>query len=150
MKYRYNQCKYGGIVDKKEAIKVGSYYYHKECYKEKMIKKRIEEQYYNKFQNKERIQIVRKAINDYINKYNYEPKYILFVLNKNIKLNSIFGLIYYLKNDEYKKEFNKLKAKLVKFDASQVEIENSKNIIFKRKQRKLWGDFICKENYHMI
>lgn len=143
MKCRYNQCKYGGEVEKEEAVKVGRYYYHKQCYKEKELKKQIEETYYNKFQNKESLPMVRKAINKYINKDSYEAEYVLFVLNQNIKLNSIFGLIYYLNNNKFKDEYKKLKAKLIEFDADRVEIEESMNIKFKRKEKKLWGDMIC-------
>lgn len=143
MKCRYKQCRYGGEVPKEEAIKVGRYYYHKQCYKEKELKKQIEEVYYNKFQNKESLPIVRKAINQYIHKDNYEPEYILFVINQNIKLNSIFGLAYYLNDDKFKKAYLRFKASLIKFDADKIEVEESRNIKFKKKERKLWGDLLC-------
>lgn len=142
MKCRYNQCKYGGEVPREEAIKVGKYYYHKECYKEKELKKQIEGTYYNKFQNKESVPLVRKAINQYVD--NYEPEYVLYVLNQNIKLNSIFGLGYYLNDKKFKEKYIRLKASLIKFNVDEAEIENSMNFKFRRKERRLWGDLLCR------
>lgn len=143
MKCRYNQCKLGGEVDKYEAIKVGNCYYHKECYEEKEYKKQIEKTYYDTFQNNEPIQAVRRAINKYVNKDNYEPKYILFVLNEDIKLNSMFGLIYYLRNNEFRDKYNKEKAKLIKMNTKQVKTADSNNIKYKARKKKGWGDIIC-------
>ncbi len=143
MKCMYTQCKLGGEVDKDIAVKSGRYYYHKECFKEKEQKKEIEKMYYDKFQNNEPIQAVRRAINKYVNKDNYEPEYILFVLNENIKLNSMFGLIYYLRNDNFSNKYNKEKAKQIKFDVDKVNIEESHTIQYKKKKRKGWGDIIC-------
>ena len=144
MKCRYAHCKYGGEVEKEEAIKIGSAYYHKECNQEREYKKKIESTYYDKYKTKEPIIQVRKAINKYINIDNYEVEYILFVLKQDIKLNSMFGLIYYLNNKKFLDMYNKELAKLIKFDASEVDTEESINVKFKRKKQKGWGDMICK------
>lgn len=144
MKCRYNQCKFGGEVDKNEAIKIGSCYYHKKCYEEKEFKKKIEKTYYDIFQNNEPIQAVRRAINKYVNKDNYEPEYILFVLNESIKLNSMFGLIYYLRNDKFRSKYNKEKAKLIEFDVNKIKIKESSDIKYKKRKQKGWGDIICR------
>lgn len=144
MKCRYAQCKYGGEVEKEEAIKIGSAYYHKECNQEREYKKKIETIYYERFKTNEPIVQVRNAINKYINKDNYKVEYISFVLQQDIKLNSLFGLIYYLNNKKFLDMYNKEQAKLVKFDVNKVEKEDSTTIKYKQKKRSGWGDIICK------
>lgn len=144
MKCRYAQCKLGGEVEKNEAIKIGSAYYHKECNHERESKKLIETTYLTKFQNKDIIQQVRNAINKYIHRDNYTPEYILFVLNEDIKLNNLFGLIYYLNNNKFLDKYAKQQAKLVKFDVNMVEKEESKVIEYRQKKQSGWGDIICK------
>lgn len=145
MKCRYAQCKFGGEVEKKDAIKVGSAYYHKECNHERECKKLIEETYYKVFQNKDPIIQVRKAINKYVNNDNYKCEYILFVLNEDIKLNSIFGLIYYLNNYKFLSKYNKEQAKLIEFDVSKVKKVENKEIKYKQRKKKSgWGDIICR------
>lgn len=144
MRCRYAQCKLGGEVEKDKAIKIGNSYYHKSCNNERELKKQIEKLYYDKFQNKDPIQQVRKSINKYINTDDYDAGYILFTLNENIKLNSIFGLIYYLNNEKFINKFNYEKAKLVKFEVDKVEVENTNNIKYKPKQQGGWGDILCR------
>ena len=144
MKCKYTQCKLGGEVEKNEAIKVGSSYYHKECNDERLFKQQIEKKYYEKFQTKEPIIRVRDAINKYIHKDIYKPEYILFVLDEDIKLNSMFGLIYYLSNNKFLEKYNRQQAKLIKFEINKVEKEESNDIKYKTKKRNGWGDIICK------
>lgn len=145
MKCRYKYCKFGGQVDKEDAVKEKNYYYHKACYKEKQYKKQIEDFYYDKFPPNESIQIVRRAINNYVHKDCYDPQYILFVLHKQIKLNSIFGLKYYLQNNEFQQEFQKEKAKILiyKQNNNSVKIENPSSFQYKPPQQQRWGDLIC-------
>lgn len=144
MKCRYKQCKLGGEVEKSEAVRVGSFYYHKECNKERELKKQIEDFYYSKFQNKELIQQVRMSINRYIHDEGHKAEYISFVLNEDIRLNSIFGLTYYLNNEKFISKYNTEKAKLINFDIDRVETEDVNNIKYKTKKQNMWGDMICR------
>lgn len=145
MKCRYAYCKLGGEVERDIAVKIGSAYYHKECNKEREYKQLIEKTYYEVFKNKEPIVQVRKGINKYVHTDNYECEYILFVLNEDIVLNSIFGLIYYLNNKKFSDKYNRQRAKLIEFDADKVEKVESKKIEYnKQKKKGGWGDIICK------
>lgn len=145
MKCRYAQCKFGGEVEKEEAIKIGNAYYHKRCNQEREYKKLIEKTYYDIFQNKEPIAAVRRGINKYIHTDKYDCEYILFVLNEDIKLNSIFGLIYYLNNKKFSDKYKRQKAKMIDFDADSVKKADNKEIKYnKRKKKGGWGDIICK------
>ena len=143
MKCRYKHCKLGGEVEKEEAIKVGSAYYHKECRKEIEHKKQIEDLYYNKFKLNEHIGKVKSAINKYVDEYGTE--YVLYILNQDVKLNSIYGVSYYLKDNRFRDDYNKAKAKLIKFDINEIEVEKPKEIKYKKpKKQQLWGDMILK------
>ena len=141
MKCRYKHCKLGGEVEREDAIKIGSAYYHKECRAEIDGKKEIERLFYDKFQIYEGIGKVKGAISKYVDEF--EIKYILFVLHQNIKLNSIYGLVYYLRDDRFKKLYEKEKAKLIKFDIDRAKIEKPREFTHTRqKTKKMWGDLL--------
>lgn len=143
MKCNYKYCKLGGEVEKDIAVKVGRYYYHQECQKEREQKQQIEKLYYDKFQNNEPIQAVRRAIAKYVHKDGYKPEYILFVLNEDIKLNSMFGLIYYLRDKKFENKYYKAKAKMMNSDGG-VTVQDAKTFKYKKKgNNKKWGDMIC-------
>lgn len=143
MKCRYKNCKLGGEVEKDVAIKVGSAYYHQECRKEIEHKQEIERLYYEKFKLKENFTQVKGAISHYADEF--DTSYILFILNKDIKLNSIYGVSYYLKDTRLLQEFNKAKAMLIKFDIDKSEVEKPREIQYKKKNKQQgWGDIICK------
>ncbi|HZK00201.1 MAG TPA: hypothetical protein VFC79_09340 [Tissierellaceae bacterium] len=142
-KCRYKFCKLGGEVDREVAIKIGSAYYHKECRREIDHKKQIEDLYYNKFKLSESMTQVKSTISRYVNEYGTE--YVLHVLNQDIKLNSIFGVSYYLKDSRFKQSFEREKARLIKFDIDEIKTEESAEIKYRKtKKQKLWGDMICK------
>lgn len=142
MKCRYKHCKLGGKVDREDAIKIGNAYYHKECRREIEHKKEIERLYYEKFKLKESFAKVRGAINKYVSEY--PTDYILHILNQDIKLNSVYGISYYLRDSRFQKRYERDKAKLVKFDINKVEIEEPSDIAYSNKPKKqLWGDIIC-------
>lgn len=143
MKCRYKNCKLGGEVEKEDAIKIGSAYYHKECRREIEHKKQIEDLYYNKFKLNENIGQVKSAINKYIDEFGTE--YVLYILNQDIRLNSIYGVSYYLKDNRFKQAYDREKAKLIKVDIDKVEIEIPIEVKYKKtKKQQLWGDMICK------
>lgn len=143
MKCGYNKCKFGGNVDKKDAIKDGTRYFHKECLHEKKIKHEIESYYRNNFNTNEPLQNVRSAISSFVHKNMYDADYVLWCLkNKAKKLNSIFGLSYslsYIANYEefVKEKINKIEIKL---EAPSDE-EYLKTTPIQPKKNKNWGDF---------
>ena len=75
MKCGYNNCKHGGEVSKEEGIKIGTRWFHKECAKEKELKKEIEDYWFKNINPGTVIQILRKAINDLAKLY--DTDYIL-------------------------------------------------------------------------
>jgi hypothetical protein len=99
VKCNYKQCRYGGRVKKSNSVKVGNLYYHKECRQEMEGKKQIRDLYYEKYGLEEGFAQVNLAINKYVEEFGTD--YIIFVLNQNINLNSIYGLSYFLKDDRF-------------------------------------------------
>ena len=143
MKCGFSHCKLGGQVEKSEATKIGSRYFHKDCASEKDIRQQIEELYYQKFQSKEPIVSVRKAINNYINRDNHNPEYILWCLKyKAEKLNSLHGLSYTLGYKANEGEFKKWKARSLKFEFGEYNDEQYLDVdkIQGRKDKK-WEDW---------
>lgn len=128
MKCKYSYCKYGGEVDKENAIKVGNSYFHSDCYHEKELKRHIEE-YYLKNMPPCTLQILRKVIKQLIHEKNNSADYVLFVLNyihKNNKpINNPFGLANYCNEGRLKTEFNR---QLINEKYKQINKENKLNI----------------------
>lgn len=105
MKCRYTHCKLGGEVEKENAIKDGSMYYHKECYKKQTVKAEIR----NILQSRKMIQrdiniALKKAIDD--EEYNVE--YVKFVATNRVKeITDPYKLLYQLKIDKNYEEYVK-------------------------------------------
>ena len=143
VKCNYKQCKYGGRVVKSNSVKVGNLYYHKECRQEMEGKKQIRDLYYEKYGLEEGFAQVNLAINKYVEEFGVD--YIIFVLKQNLNLNSIYGLSYFLKDDRFEQSFEREKAKLIKFNINEIEVEKPKEIKYKKpKKQQLWGDMILK------
>lgn len=141
MKCRYKYCRLGGEVEKDVAIKIGSAYYHQECRKEIKDKEEIEKVFYDRFNINEGFSKVKGAINKYVGEF--DTSYILYVLHQDIKLNSIYGLVYYLRDSRFRAGFEKEKAKLIKFDIDKAKIEKPRDYIPKREAtKKMWGDLL--------
>ena len=133
MKCRYSYCKHGGEVNKEEAIKEGSSYFHKDCYKEKQLKQQIEE-YYLSNMPPCTLQILRKVIKQLIHEKNIEAEYMLFVLNyitNNKKpINNPFGLANYCNEGRVRSEYNKIKIREQYNEMekpSEIDISTNKN-----------------------
>lgn len=142
MKCKYNHCKLGGEVNKDIATKVNKNYYHKECYRDKRLRKRIHYLLKNRYKVPDKHTMLLKRINDYCEQF--ELKYILFVLSRKLNLKYVNGLKYFLENDTYKKAYNKvLSAKELR---KKVIIKTIDYPIFeiKFKQNEMWGDELWK------
>jgi hypothetical protein len=147
IKCRYNHCKNNNEVNKEDAIKVGSAYYCKQCYKEKILKQQIEEYYLENFPPAV-LQVLRKVINQLLYTNNYDAEYILFIVKKihinNLKINNPFGLTSYCNEgrnkDEWKKqkikeEYNNIKKEIIQYD-------DKDKLKFTYKPNKKWTDLI--------
>lgn len=144
MKCGYKYCKLGGNVEKSEAVKLGSRYWHKECCLENETKKEIRETYYRKFKSKEPIVAVNKAISKYIHEQNYEAGYVLYCLKHKAEvLNSLYGLSYSLSYKKNHTDYKKWVAKQTKIvynkPVNDFFEEDFKKV--KTKDDKKWGDY---------
>lgn len=114
MKCKYSYCKHGGEVDKNEAMKEGNSYFHKDCYKERQLKKQIEDYYLTNMPTCA-LQLLRKVIKQIIHEKHIEAKYLKFVLeyiiNNKKPINNPFGLINYCNDGRIKDEYNKIKVR---------------------------------------
>lgn len=148
MKCGYSHCKLGCETDKINGVKVGKRWWHKECIVERDLKSEIEKTYYEKFQSKEPIASVRKAINNYIYRDNYDVEYVLWCLkNKATKLNSLHGLSYTLSYKQNETEFNKLQAKKLTLEFGNYDNDDYLKVAkIEPKKVKRWADFLGGNN----
>lgn len=116
MKCRYNKCKLGGEVEKKDAVKNGSMYYHKECYDKKLAKEELRE-LMGKFPQRDINISLAKAIDE----SPYQLGYIEYVVkNKFTKFQNAYGLLYQLKVDTNYEEYKKQEGSKVAFEINQA------------------------------
>lgn len=134
IKCGYNNCKHGGEVSKEEGIKIGSRWFHKECAREKEVKKEIED-YWFKYINKGTvIQVLRKAINDLAKLYYAD--YILWVVksckSKGIKISHPMGLKGLCSDNRFLDEWKKIKInKEYKKIKNEINVQTSEDVMFK-------------------
>lgn len=143
MKCMYKYCKFGGEVEKEKAYKEGKAYYHHQCHEEKELKGKIKNIYQEKFGKKEPIQTINRAIHQLVHDKGFDVKYILFCLTQDIKLNSIFGLVYYLNNKDINGKYKKHLASTIKVNPINIETTEETKINYKQTIQSLWGDIIC-------
>lgn len=149
MRCRYKYCPNNNEVSKEDAIKENGVYYCKSCFKERNLKRQIEE-YYSVNMPPTVISILRKVINQLLYKNNYNAEYILHVLikihNNNFKIYNPFGLINYCNDgrnlDEWKKikvneQFKSMQSNI----SSQYDNENKVNFVYAPNDKK-WTDLI--------
>ena len=134
MKCGYNNCKHGGEVSKEEGIKLGTRWFHKECAKEKALKKEIEDYWFKNINPGTVIQILRKAINDLAKLY--DTDYILWVIKsckpKGIKISHPMGLKSLCSDNRFLDEWNKIKInKEYKKIKSEINMQTSEDVTFK-------------------
>ena len=142
MKCGYNKCKCGGIVEKEVAVKLGNRYYHKDCYEEKKDKQEIEEYYLNNMPQTTLV-MLRKVINQLIEKNGYNTKYILFTIKYIVKnkkpINSPFGLVNYCNDKRIFQEYKNIeinnKYNNIKKEINKIEIYSKVNYKYKPSKR---------------
>lgn len=128
-------------LDKDMAVKFKGKYFHKECRRIKRIKSHIYHVLVNKKNIKGTVGQIRGKINEHLE--NNEYMYILFVLRKKINLKHINGLVYFLNNEEYKKEYVRYKSKKINVKKEYIKIVKCDIPDIKIKSNKKWGELIC-------
>jgi len=97
MKCGYNQCVYGGDVEKDIAIKYNTRYYHSKCYDKKIYKEKCSELLKD---NGFMIKTINLALKKMIDDDKVEPQFVYFtikhIFNNKLVLNNPFGVNYYL------------------------------------------------------
>jgi len=135
MKCRYNKCKLGGEVEKKDAVKVGSMYYHQECYDKKMAKEELRE-LMGKFPQRDINISLAKAIDE----SPYQLGFVEYVVkNKFTKFQNAYGLLYQLKIETNYDEYAKQEGSKVSFRINQAIKDmdlNSDTLNFEHKPKK--------------
>lgn len=134
IKCGYNNCKHGGEVSKEEGIKIGTRWFHKECAKEKELKKEIEDYWFKNINPGTVIQILRKAINDLAKLY--DADYILWVIKscklKGIKISHPMGLKSLCSDNRFLDEWNKIKInKEYEKIKNEINMQTSEDVTFK-------------------
>ncbi|MBU3186547.1 hypothetical protein [Clostridium estertheticum] len=149
MKCRYKYCTHESKdVDKEDAVKDGTSYFHKDCFKQKSVKQEIEAYYIENLPTTA-IQLLRKAINILLNENPYSAEYVLFIIKKihvnNLVINNPFGIAYYCHEGRNIKEWKKIqtniKFKEIKNEIVQVNDDENK-VKFTYKPNKKWNDLI--------
>jgi hypothetical protein len=147
MKCRYQQCKFNGEVDKKDAIQINNTYYHKACYEEKKDKEQIRSLFLEKINPNENKMLLNKSINQLVHDKNYDSKYIVYALEYaikyNIKLSNAFGLHWLVTDEKIKKQYDEIilnkKILQVKDKMRNIEvINNDTDFNFKPNKKPSW------------
>jgi len=150
IKCRYKFCLHEDKdVAKEDAIKDGSAYFHKDCFKQKSLKQEIEA-YYIENLPQTTIQLLRKAVNTLLYTNNYEAGYVLFIIKKihvnNLVINNPFGIASYCNEGRNIKEWKKIQTN-IEFKSIKNEIvqtnddENKVKFTYKPNDKK-WTDMI--------
>jgi len=152
MKCGYANCTHGGEVDKKDAVKLGTKYFHKDCLEKKETKSLISSRmvYDMGFMQKTTNMAIKAMIDD----KNIEPQFVLFTLNyvwKNgLELNSPFGLSYYFENykvkDAYAEQKKLEKIKEVRAMVRILDDISDTNFNYVKKEPKYLNPFGRKQD----
>lgn len=115
MKCRYKYCRFGGEVDKSQAVKDGNQYYHKECYQEKEDKAKIRQLYVEYIDKNVNYSILNRTINNIVNSKGISSDFLLFtvmyIVSNKMNINTPMGLYYYIDNQRIKDAYNEYKLK---------------------------------------
>lgn len=113
----YKHCLHGGEVDKNEAVKDGTRYYHIDCLKEKNDIQAVFDLYVERVDATPIFTQLRSTINEIVYKRGCKPEFLLFALKYYLdmgkNLNYPAGLYYVVKNEEVKKAWEKKQSNAV-------------------------------------
>ena len=111
MKCGWKHCKHGGEVDKADAIKEGTRYYHPDCLREKKAMMEIVEIYHERIDEHPIETLLHRVVNDLVFKDGYGAEFLLFALKYCLDhgwtLRSPNGLRYVARDSSAKQEWEK-------------------------------------------
>lgn len=130
MKCRWKHCRYGGVVDKKDAVKIGGAYYHKDCYVEKKSIQSIIDIYKKEVDPEPIEKYLRRTINDLVFKCGNSAEFLLFAfrycLDNGWTIKTPAGLRFVSKDGMAKAAWER-KLKTEADNVSQVKIDSVTN-----------------------
>ena len=127
VKCRSTHCKHPDEpLRREDAYKVGSAYYHKDCFMEKELLRKIEKYFIDNFDKQPIMQALRKVINTIVYTQGNSPELLMYALRyakeNNIALRHPAGIYYVMKNTKMLESWHKyLNKKKVDFDFGEVE-----------------------------
>ena len=117
-KCRYSHCKHEGTPVDETGVRIGSVYYHKDCYEEKEAVVAIIDFYVNNFDPDPIFTVLRKTINNIVYGKKTDPAFVLFALryakSNNIGIYNPAGIYYVLKNRNMLDAWKKHTAPVIK------------------------------------
>lgn len=147
VKCRYSSCLHDTKeLDKEEAVKVGSQYYHKDCYETKEQIKEIIDLFVKNVNPNPVYAQLQAVIKQIVFTRGIGSEYLLFGLKYYIKnkipLSYPQGLYYVVQNKDVKNEYEKSKAKAIKSIEVNIEETNGNYFEYKPKKQKGFADII--------
>lgn len=146
MKCRWSHCKHGGEVNKDDAVKDGSAYYHADCYAEKKAIQDIIDLYHEKVDANPIENYLRKTVNDLIFKDGNAAEYLLFAfrycLNNGWHLHTPSGLRYVAKDGTAKDAWNKKITRPVTVDFPTIKDDGGTSFTYKPQKQTSFSDIL--------
>jgi hypothetical protein len=146
VKCGYNHCLFDGEVDKENAVKVGTRYYHKECLKQKQEKDEVRKLYLEQVNSTEIVSVLNSVINNIVHIKKVDSGFLLYALKHAIQNKFVFhnpaGLHYIINNAYIKKQYqnntSKLQIKEFKNNIADINIEKEVEFTYTQEQKTLW------------
>jgi hypothetical protein len=146
MKCGYTHCLFNGEVDKDNAVKVGSRYYHQECLKQKQDKDEVRKLYLEQVNPTEVVKVLNAVINNIVDVKKVNAEFLLYALRHAIQNKFTFhnsaGLYYIINNSYIKKQYqtyiNKLQVKDLKDNIENIKTEREVEFTYTQDQKSLW------------
>ena len=149
VKCKYTHCKHPDVeLPKEEMIRVGNWYYHPDCYKEKETIQKIIDIYQKYFEENPIFTQLRSVINDIIYKKKVDSQFFLFAIiyavNHHKVINHPPGLYYLVKNEEILAEWNRRQYSQLKKEVKKEVVEDSTapTFTYKPKKQKTIADIL--------
>ena len=127
MKCRYGHCKHDDVnVSKQDGIKVGSMWFHPDCYHEKEVIAQIKQYWVDHFERDPVWSALVKIINNLIYNKHVDADFLLFALqfahDNHLRLQHPPGMYYLVKRDDVRAAWEKRnRPKMSEFEFGEVE-----------------------------
>jgi hypothetical protein len=146
MKCGYSHCLFNCEVDKENAVKLGTRYYHKECLKQRNEKDEIRKLYLEQVNATEVVSVLNSVINNIVHIKKVDSGFLLYALKHAIQNKFVFhnpaGLHYIINNSYIKKQYqqyiNKSQIKDFKNNIENIDTEKDVEFTYNQEQRTLW------------